>query len=53
MESRIDTGLVLDALQMALWRRQPQEPVMVHSDQGSSQGTTGKPSCATTTWSAA
>ena len=34
MGSRIDTGLVLDALLMALWRRQPQQPVMVHSDQG-------------------
>ena len=35
MGSRIDAALVLDALLMALWRRQPQEPVMVHSDQGS------------------
>jgi putative transposase len=34
MGSRIDTGLVLDALLMALWRRQPQSPVIVHSDQG-------------------
>ncbi|MCR5881409.1 IS3 family transposase [Rhizobacter sp. J219] len=34
MGSRIDTGLVLDALLMALWRRQPQQPVTVHSDQG-------------------
>ena len=34
MGSRIDTGLVLDALLMALWRRQPQAPVLVHSDQG-------------------
>lgn len=34
MGSRIDTSLVLDALLMALWRRQPREPVMVHSDQG-------------------
>lgn len=31
--SRIDTSLVLDALLMALWRRKPKEPVMVHSDQ--------------------
>ncbi|QIL69011.1 IS3 family transposase [Diaphorobacter sp. HDW4B] len=35
MGSRIDTGLVLDALLMALWRRRPKLPVMVHSDQGS------------------
>ena len=34
MGSRIDTSLVLDALLMALWRRQPHAPVMVHSDQG-------------------
>ncbi len=34
MGSRIDTSLVLDALLMALWRRQPQAPVLVHSDQG-------------------
>jgi len=35
MGSRIDTGLVLDALLMALWRRQPTGSVTVHSDQGS------------------
>ena len=35
MGSRIDTELVLNALVMALWRRQPKEPVLVHSDQGS------------------
>lgn len=34
MGSRIDTELVLNALLMALWRRQPQESVLVHSDQG-------------------
>lgn len=34
MGSRIDTALVLDALLMALWRRQPNTPVLVHSDQG-------------------
>jgi putative transposase len=34
MGSRIDTELVLNALLMALWRRQPQEAVLVHSDQG-------------------
>jgi putative transposase len=34
MGSRIDTELVLNALLMALWRRQPKEAVLVHSDQG-------------------
>ena len=34
MGSRIDTSLVLYALLMALWRRQPRAPVMVHPDQG-------------------
>lgn len=34
MGSRIDTDLVLNALLMALWRRQPHESVLVHSDQG-------------------
>lgn len=28
------TSLVLDAVLMALWRRQPQAPAIVHSDQG-------------------
>ncbi len=35
MQSRIDRVLVLDALLMAVWRRQPKERVVVHSDQGS------------------
>lgn len=34
MGSRIDTGLVVDALLMALWRRRPKGPVLVHSEQG-------------------
>ena len=34
MGSRIDTDLVLDALLMALWRRQPKQAITVHSDQG-------------------
>jgi putative transposase len=34
MDSRIDTELVLNALLMALWRRQPKQTVLVHSDQG-------------------
>ena len=35
MQSRIDRSLVLDALLMAIWRRQPAGKVIVHSDQGS------------------
>ncbi len=35
MGHRIDTELVLNALLMALWRRQPQARVTMHSDQGS------------------
>lgn len=34
MGGRIYTSLVLDALLMAPWRRQPKESVTVHSDQG-------------------
>jgi len=30
--------LVLDALLMALWRRKPQQRVVVHSDQGTQYG---------------
>ena len=35
MQSRITKELVLDALLMAVWRRNPQSQVIVHSDQGS------------------
>ena len=35
MNSRIDTELAMNALLMAVWRRKPTDPVMVHSDQGS------------------
>ena len=35
MGERIDRELALNALLMAIWRRQPEETVMVHSDQGS------------------
>ena len=35
MGSRIYTVLVLDALPMALWRRQPKQSVTVHSDHAS------------------
>ena len=34
MGSRIDTQLVLDALLMAIWRRTPNNTVLVHSEQG-------------------
>jgi putative transposase len=35
MSSRIDRELAMNALLMAVWRRQPKNTVMVHSDQGS------------------
>lgn len=35
MQSRITKDLVLDALLMAVWKRNPDNKVMVHSDQGS------------------
>jgi putative transposase len=35
MGARIDRQLALNALLMAVWRRQPKQTVMVHSDQGS------------------
>lgn len=35
MQSRITKDLVLDALLMAMWRRNPASTVTVHSDQGS------------------
>lgn len=38
MQSRIDRELVLAALLMAVWRRQPKQEVIVHSDQGSQYG---------------
>jgi transposase InsO family protein len=33
--SRIDRELAMNALLMAVWRRQPKNTVMVHPDQGS------------------
>jgi putative transposase len=33
MSSRIDRELAMNALLMAVWRRQPKNTVMVHSDQ--------------------
>lgn len=35
MKSRMTTDLALDSLLMAVWRRKPENKVMVHSDQGS------------------
>ena len=35
MRSRIDSELAINALLMAVWRRSPKTPVIVHSDQGS------------------
>lgn len=35
MQQRMTKELVLDALLMAVWRRNPKETVTVHSDQGS------------------
>lgn len=32
------TEIVLDALLMAVWRRKPKNPVIIHSDQGSQFG---------------
>ena len=35
MQSRMETDLALNALLMAVWRRQPKSTVIIHSDQGS------------------
>ncbi len=35
MQSRMDRELAINALLMAVWRRQPKQTVIVHSDQGS------------------
>lgn len=35
MQSRMETNVVLNALVMAVWRRQPKATVTIHSDQGS------------------
>ncbi|WP_312120803.1 IS3 family transposase, partial [Kosakonia cowanii] len=35
MQSRMTNDIVLNALLMAVWRRNPQKQVLVHSDQGS------------------
>jgi putative transposase len=38
MKPTLARELVLDALLMAVWRRKPKQPVIVHSDQGSQYG---------------
>jgi putative transposase len=38
MKPALARDLVLDALLMAVWRRRPKQPVIVHSDQGSQYG---------------
>ncbi len=35
MQSRMTKDIVLNAMMMAVWRRNPQKPVLAHSDQGS------------------
>lgn len=35
MKTRMSSGLAIDALLMAVWRRKPKQEVMIHSDQGS------------------
>jgi len=35
MQSRMTKDIVLNALLMAVWRRNPQRPMLVHPDQGS------------------
>ena len=38
MDKNIDRDLVINALLMAVWARQPTQRVLVHSDQGSQYG---------------
>jgi putative transposase len=38
MKPLLTRDLVLNALLMAIWRRRPRQPVIVHSDQGSQYG---------------
>jgi len=35
MKPRMSSDLAIDAMLMAMWRRKPQQQVMIHSDQGS------------------
>ena len=38
MQASMTTELALNAMMMALWRRKPKQPVIIHSDQGSQFG---------------
>ena len=38
MSPNLERSLVLNALLMAIWRRHPEEKVIIHSDQGSQYG---------------
>ncbi len=38
MKPSMVTEIALDALLMAVWRRKPKQPVIIHSDQGSQFG---------------
>jgi putative transposase len=38
MQASMTTDLALNALMMAVWRRKPKQPVILHSDQGSQFG---------------
>ena len=38
MKATMAIELVLDAMMMAVWRRRPKNPVLIHSDQGSQFG---------------
>ena len=38
MKPTLERALVLDALLMTVWRRKPQQQVLIHSDQGSQYG---------------
>jgi putative transposase len=40
MDKTMDRHLVIRALLMAVWKRQPKEAVLVHSDQGRQYGST-------------
>ena len=38
MKSTLAKEIVLDAILMAVWRRQPKQPIIIHSDQGAQYG---------------
>ena len=41
MQSRMTKDIVLNALLMAVWRRNPEKQMLVHSDQGSQYTSVG------------